>query len=162
MITSLIFFVLSGLFAGYMFWGRRGADNYDYENEGEERAGGTTDAATVGKEMSECRTDLDIRLRSAWNRSLTQIRAMNWEYIQEKMHALAEYIEKKALVIVSKVFNRFGRVRDVVTGKDLPKNKGSVSFFLKHIEHHRNQILEDKRIRDEKRAETRMLEINRD
>lgn len=36
--------------------------------------------------------------------------------------------------------NRFSVVGNAVTGYDLPKNRGSVSFFLKNIEDHKRTI----------------------
>lgn len=42
--------------------------------------------------------------------------------------------EKLFLGVFERVGHRFAIVSDIVTGKDLPKNRGSVSFFLKNIE----------------------------
>jgi hypothetical protein len=43
-------------------------------------------------------------------------------------------VERLGIKIAEKIVSRFGTVRDVVVGKDLPKNKGAVSFYFKHIE----------------------------
>ncbi|HEY1037209.1 MAG TPA: hypothetical protein VGE62_01345 [Candidatus Paceibacterota bacterium] len=42
--------------------------------------------------------------------------------------------EKFFLGAFERIGHRFGIVSDIITGKDLPKNRGSVSFFLKNIE----------------------------
>lgn len=56
-------------------------------------------------------------------------------------HALKVFVgrmvvkaEQFAMGIFEKLSRRFSVVGDMVTGKDIPKNRGSVSFFLKNIE----------------------------
>lgn len=114
---------------------------------------------------SICSTELDMRLRALYQRIVTQIRLIDKAYLKEKMHALAAHSEKWALALLSRLLNRFGRLRDVVTGKDLPKNKGSVSFFLKHIQHHKSQLtgyLQDENQRTLDPRMLKRLEINRE
>ncbi len=143
MITSLIVFALSGLFAAYMFWSRRGVlDEHIDGPIGDDISVGEGLArrslASLG--MSACQSDLDIRLRAAYQGMIAWFRAVDGTYLKDRMHDIAEYVEKKGLALLSVLLNRFGKVRDIVTGKDLPKNKGSVSFFLKHMVHHKSQI----------------------
>lgn len=104
------------MFVAYMFWSQR----------------------SVLSQL--CSAELDIRLRTAYQRAVAQARAVDGPYMREKLHQLAEYSERKALAIVARLLSRFGKVRDVVTGKDLPKNKGSVSFFLNHIANHKSKL----------------------
>ena len=47
--------------------------------------------------------------------------------------------ERFALGLFERFSQRFSIVGDMVTGKDIPKNRGSVSFFLKNIEGHKKQ-----------------------
>ncbi len=143
MITSSIVFALSGLFAAYMFWSRRDAlDEHvdgligDDVSMGEGLA--RKSLASLG--ISACQSDLDIRLRAMYQGVIAWFRAIDGKYLKDRMHDIAEYVEKKGLAMLSRILNRFGKVRDIVTGKDLPKNKGSVSFFLKHMVHHKSQI----------------------
>ena len=164
MITSLILFVLSGLFAAYMFFSRR--DALEDVHSGLESAGNGDEAVRSVALLSQsiCSTELDTRLRSLYQRVETQIRLIDGPYLKEKMHALAAHSEKWVLAILSKLLNRFGKLRDVVTGKDLPKNKGSVSFFLKHIQHHKSQLagyLKDEKQRTLDPRLQKKLEINR-
>ena len=42
--------------------------------------------------------------------------------------------EQFAVGVFEKLSRRFSVVGNMVTGKDIPKNRGSVSFFLKNIE----------------------------
>lgn len=114
--------------------------------------------------QSICSTALDMRLRAMYQRAETQIRLIDGPYLKEKMHELAAHSEKWVLAILSRLLNRFGKLRDVVTGKDLPKNKGSVSFFLKHIQHHKSQLagyLKDEKQRTLDPRLQKKLEINR-
>ncbi len=53
---------------------------------------------------------------------------------------VAEKAEHGGMMVLEKVINKFGRAKDMVTGKDLPKNRGAVSFFLKHIESHKKNM----------------------
>ncbi len=48
-------------------------------------------------------------------------------------------IEKQFMNLFTKLSHRFGVLGDVVTGRDIPKNRGSVSFFLKNIEDSKKQ-----------------------
>ncbi len=42
--------------------------------------------------------------------------------------------EKLMISLFEKLNHRFAAVSDIITGKDIPKNRGSVSFFLKNVE----------------------------
>jgi hypothetical protein len=48
-------------------------------------------------------------------------------------------IEKQSMNLFHRLSHRFSMVGDVVTGRDIPKNRGSVSFFLKNIEDSKKQ-----------------------
>jgi hypothetical protein len=48
-------------------------------------------------------------------------------------------VEKQFMNLFHKLSERFEIVSDVVTGRDIPKNRGSVSFFLKNIEDSKKQ-----------------------
>lgn len=48
-------------------------------------------------------------------------------------------IERQFMNLFHKLSERFESVSDVVTGRDIPKNRGSVSFFLKNIEDSKKQ-----------------------
>lgn len=43
-------------------------------------------------------------------------------------------VEKSIMNVFYKLGHKFSIVGEVVTGRDIPKNKGAVSFFLKNIE----------------------------
>ncbi len=48
-------------------------------------------------------------------------------------------VEKQVMNFFHRLSHRFSVVGDVVTGRDIPKNRGSVSFFLKNIEDSKKQ-----------------------
>ncbi len=48
-------------------------------------------------------------------------------------------VERGAMNVFHRLSHRFSVVGDVVTGRDIPKNRGSVSFFLKNIEDSKKQ-----------------------
>ncbi len=57
--------------------------------------------------------------------------------VREARHLLYRAViscEKLFIRQFDKVSGRFAIVGDIVTGRDIPKNRGSVSFFLKNIE----------------------------
>lgn len=85
-------------------------------------------------------SSMDNRLQSYYEKQREFIASIDTEYIKEKFHLIAEKAEHWGLRMGEKLVNKFGRAKDMVTGKDLPKNKGAVSFFLKHIESHKNQV----------------------
>lgn len=160
MITSSILFVLSGLFIAYMFLSKRDALE---DSHASDTGGALRSVALISPSI--CSSELDMRLRAVYQRIAMQIKLINRAYLKEKMHAFAAYGEKMALSLLSKLLNRFGKLRDVVTGKDLPKNKGSVSFFLKHIQHHKSQLtgyLKDENHRTLDPRMLKKLEINRE
>jgi hypothetical protein len=46
-------------------------------------------------------------------------------------------VEKQIITIYRIITDRFINIGDMVTGKSVPKNKGSVSFFLKNVERYK-------------------------
>jgi len=47
---------------------------------------------------------------------------------------MLEKVEKFFMRSFFKIFRYIGKLSDMVKGKDVPKNKGSASFFLKRID----------------------------
>lgn len=64
------------------------------------------------------------------------IKQINAPYIRSVLHRVAESAEKLSISCAEKCINRFVRMKAVMDSKDIPKNRGAVSFFFKHIEHH--------------------------
>ncbi len=78
---------------------------------------------SLDQRISDLSTRIEIYLIETDSRKVKSI-------IKTWVVKFENYMLKK-LHIISKRFEVFG---DVVTGRDIPKNRGSVSFFLKNIE----------------------------
>lgn len=80
-------------------------------------------------------SDEDIRQR------IETIQLNIKEFPRKVIHLTAFFTVKHGLNIFDKVrqivYPKISHIIDAVKGKDVPKNKGSVSLFLKHIEEHR-------------------------
>lgn len=94
----------------------------------------------------------DARLHEHFEVTKLYIRSIDKKYISDKFHLFAETVERLGIKVAEKIVSRFGTVRDVVVGKDLPKNKGAVSFYFKHIEVHKKRFLGQSKsvVREEK------------
>ncbi len=54
--------------------------------------------------------------------------------MSEKFHNKLIQIENKIIGMFSKYIHKLGHIADIVRGKDLPKNRGSVSFYWQHLD----------------------------
>lgn len=61
-----------------------------------------------------------------------------WQSVTDRSRSLfaimLEKVEKFFMRSFFKIFRYIGKLSDMVKGKDVPKNKGSASFFLKRID----------------------------
>jgi len=64
--------------------------------------------------------------------SMRSIRALTLATLQKA--------EKFFVKLFYRILKRITKMTDMVSGRDIPKNRGSVSFFLKHIEDHKNKL----------------------
>ncbi|MFA6050576.1 MAG: hypothetical protein WC761_05255 [Candidatus Paceibacterota bacterium] len=62
-------------------------------------------------------------------------RAMNIGAFYAVKHGLNAFEKTKQVV-----YPRIAHIVDAVKGRDIPRNRGSVSLFLKHIEEHQKNI----------------------
>ncbi len=122
MITSLIICSVSAIFFALLVYGKRSELN------------GGRQLIRIGSES------LDNRLHSYYERQREFIHSVDSKYVYEKLHLVAEKVEQWGLIMLDGLVNKFGRAKDMVSGKDLPKNRGAVSFFLKHIESHKKSM----------------------
>jgi hypothetical protein len=83
--------------------------------------------------------ELDARLSHATSTVKSWVHNIDAEYVKSVLHTIAESAEKFGISCAEKCINRFMKVRDLVDSRDIPKNRGSVSFFFKHIEHHQKR-----------------------
>lgn len=122
MIISLIICACSGIFLAMLLFGKKS------ELQG-------------GRQLIRVGTPaLDQSLEEYYQRQRDFIHSIDREYISQTLHQVAEKVEQWGLNVLDRVINKFGRAKDMVSGKDLPKNRGAVSFFLKHIESHKKDL----------------------
>ena len=55
-------------------------------------------------------------------------------------HRTAKVLELLFIRLANKLEKRFSRLGDMIKGKQVARNKGSVSFFLKNIEKPKNNL----------------------
>lgn len=114
--TTEIILAVSGIFLGAMLLGKAR----------EMRAGKAL--FSIGSENS------DKAVARAYGAFVGRVKAINAS--SGKRFAVRQVVRAERFVMAQfeKLSRRFGVIGDVVTGRDIPKNKGSVSFFLKNIE----------------------------
>lgn len=115
-------FVLSAVFGLLLWSGKR-----------KELQGGRV-YIHIGTEQS------DAKIHDRFEATKHFIKSIDKRFVSDTFHDLAETVERFGIKIAEKIVSRFGTVRDVVVGKDLPKNKGAVSFYFKHIEVHKKRF----------------------
>lgn len=84
--------------------------------------------------------NLDTKLRGWYSDFLSYIKSVDSVYIKRKLHDIAERLEKFSLHIAEKVAAKFDKLTSAASGKDLPKNRGAVSFLFRHIESHKGSV----------------------
>ncbi len=122
MITSLILCTVSAVFFVLLYYGKRIELN------------GGRQLIRLGS------SQIDHKLTTYYEKQKEFLSSIDRAYMSEKLHQVAEKAEHGGMVVLEKIINKFGRAKDMVTGKDLPKNRGAVSFFLKHIESHKRNM----------------------
>lgn len=90
---------------------------------------------TTGKTMFRISTpERDARIEHWFDRTMYRITHVSYTSLKNKLHDLLVAFESMFLRIFVRLGKRFHTIGDIVRGKNIPKNKGSVSFFLKNIE----------------------------
>lgn len=60
--------------------------------------------------------------------------ALEFESLKKSSKYALHYVERHVINLIEKVSHRFEIAGHAVMGRNIPKNRGSVSFFLKNIE----------------------------
>lgn len=116
MTIALIIFSIAVLGAGIILLNKR---KEQLQGSGYFRVG----SKALDKKVSDLSTDIEVYLIET---DLKKVKS----YIKRGVMKLEDRLIK-ALHIAGQ---RFETIGDAVTGKGMPKNRGSVSFFLKNIE----------------------------
>jgi hypothetical protein len=95
----------------------------------------------AGRDIFSIATNrMDQRVESLLYKTANLVKMTHPERIKEIGSKIAIKVEGFVMGIVEKLSSRFSIVGDMVTGRDIPKNRGSVSFFLKNIENSKKQV----------------------
>ncbi len=62
------------------------------------------------------------------------------ESLANFFHRMAKVSELLLIKMANKLEKRFSKLGDMIKGKQVARNRGSVSFFLKKIEDHKNNL----------------------
>ncbi len=96
----------------------------------------------------------DETLLNLWNIFVYTVTHVSISSMRNLLHSAVIAFERLFINQFENVTRRFAVFGDIVTGRDIPKNRGSVSFFLKNIESREGAInakktgtIEDKMVR---------------
>jgi len=124
MTTALIIFGISLLAAALMLWSKQRE-------------------LSTGRSLIRIGTaSSDMRVASLWGsiaHTLTHVTVLETRAFVRKAVLL---IENLFIDLFHYVARRFVSAGNVITGHNIPKNRGSVSFFLKNIEEHKRTVSE--------------------
>lgn len=92
---------------------------------------------TTGKNFLRISTpERDAKITEAWKSFVYQITHVSRKSLMKTFHKTVVGVENFFLRMVMKLGKKFTSIGDMVRGKDIPRNRGAVSFFLKNIEGH--------------------------
>ena len=90
---------------------------------------------TTGRTLLSVSTpERDARLEQWFQKFAYQITHVSYTSIKNTLHDWLVAVENFFLRIFVRLGKRFHTIGEIVRGKNIPKNRGSVSFFLKNIE----------------------------
>ena len=82
----------------------------------------------------------DMRLSQWYGKVAYQVTHVSFNSLKNNLHSIIVAVENFFLRIFDRLGKKFKVIGDIVRGRDLPKNKGSVSFFLKNIEENEENV----------------------
>lgn len=85
----------------------------------------------------------DEWLREVWNVLVYTVTHASVRSMRQLAHRSVISFERMVINQFNRFSHRFAVVGEIVTGRDIPTNRGSVSLFLKKIEHpkkHRSAV----------------------
>ena len=82
----------------------------------------------------------DWHISAKYNAIKNDIMHIRRESLANFFHRTAKVTELLLIRVATKLEKRFSRLGDMIRGKHVVRNKGSVSFFLKNIEDHKNNL----------------------
>lgn len=90
---------------------------------------------TTGRAFFSISTpERDARLEEWYDKAVFQLTHVSYASVRNILHNALVAVENFFLSIFVRLGKRFSTIGDIVRGRNIPRNKGSVSFFLKNIE----------------------------
>ncbi len=94
----------------------------------------------TGKKTVRVGTDTtDRALKTVYYLLCDKVDVLHPNRLKNTLRRVVIRIERGSMTVFHRFSHKFSVVGDVVTGRDIPKNRGSVSFFLKNIEDSKKQ-----------------------
>ena len=81
----------------------------------------------------------DYALKRLWMTGVDKLSHIHPSNTKQTIQRSMVELEKHIMNMFHRLSHKFSIVGDVVTGRDIPRNRGSVSFFLKNIEDSKKQ-----------------------
>lgn len=116
MITALTLLILSFIGMIVVMWGK------------------SVEMATGKNVLHISNQERDLRLNQWYGDVMYQITHVSFNSLKKNLHAVIVVVENFFLRMFVRLGKKFTVIGDIVRGRNLPKNRGSVSFFLKNIE----------------------------
>jgi hypothetical protein len=96
---------------------------------------------TNGKNVLRISTpSRDEKIVETWKWFRYQVTHVSRKSLSEASHKIVVSVENFFLGLIMKLGKKFTSLGDIVRGKDIPRNRGAVSFFLKGTEEHKKSL----------------------
>jgi hypothetical protein len=83
---------------------------------------------------------LDSKLISRYEKFLDAIHHLTISTAKQYIQKITVSIENYSIKLFHYLSKRFYSLSNIITGHNIPKNRGSASFFLKNIEEHKKTV----------------------
>ncbi len=82
----------------------------------------------------------DSKLINRYERLLDLIHHLTISTAKQYIQKITVSVENYSIKLFHYLSKRFYSLSNIITGHNIPKNRGSVSFFLKNIEEHKKTV----------------------
>ncbi len=82
----------------------------------------------------------DLKLINRYERLLDLIHHLTISTAKQYIQKITVNVENYSIKLFHYLSKRFYSLSNIITGHNIPKNRGSVSFFLKNIEEHKKTV----------------------
>jgi hypothetical protein len=85
-------------------------------------------------------TQTDLRVNEGYDKFVDLVHHLTISTLKQYVQKATLYIENYFIKLFHYITRRFFSFSNIITGQNIPKNRGSVSFFLKNIEEHKKSV----------------------